>query len=77
MIYLVWEASDNRSVGMGKRKEAEGCSFSCFSFSACKNFNFAFGNQNGGCDKEQNIFFKLENLMLKIFTRTRTLAWSC
>ena len=54
----------------------EGCSFSGFSFSACIIFYFAFENQNDGCNKHQNICFKLEDLILKIFTRTRILAWS-
>ena len=58
------------------RREAEGCSFSGFSFSACIIFYFAFENQNDGCDKQQNIFFELEDLILKIFTITRILAWS-
>ena len=57
-------------------REAEGCSFSGFSFSACVIFHFAFKNQNGGCDKQQNIFFRLEDLILKIFTKICILAWS-
>ena len=44
-----------------------------FSFSACIIFYFAFENQNDGCDKQQNIFFKLEHLIGKIFTRIRIL----
>ena len=73
---LVGEVSHNRSVGMEKGREAEGCSFSSFSFSTCIIFYFAFENQNDGCGKQLNIFFKLEDLILKIFTRTRILAWS-
>ena len=68
--------------GWGRGKEDEGCSFSSFSFSACMIFYFAFENQNDGGEKntmkifliknkQQNICFKLEDLILKIFTRTR------
>ena len=73
---LVREVSYNRSTGWGRGREAEDCSFSVFSFSACIIFYFSFKNQNDGCDKQQNIFCKLEDLMLKIFRRTRALAWS-
>ena len=30
-------------------------------------YYFAFDNQNYGCDKQQNIFFKFDNPTLKIF----------
>ena len=73
---LVGEVSCNRSVGWERGREAEGCSFSSFSFSACIIFYFSFENQNDRCDKQQNIFFKLKDLALKMFTRTRILAWS-
>ena len=62
--------------GWKKGRESEGCSFSGFSFSTCIVFYFAYEKQNDGCDKQQNIFFKLEDLILKIFTRTRILTWS-
>ena len=62
--------------GWEKGRETEDCSFSGFSFSACVILYFTFGNQNDGCEKQRNVFFKLEDLILKIFTRTRILAWS-
>ena len=62
--------------GWGRGREDEGCSFSGFSFSACIIFYFGFENQNDGCDKPHNIFFKIEDLILKIFTRIRILVWS-
>ena len=49
---LVREVSDNSSVGWDKGREAEVCSFSGFSLSACIIFYFAFQNQNDGCDKQ-------------------------
>ena len=57
------ELSDNCSVGMWKVREDEGYSFSGFSFSKC--IIFYFENQNNRCDKQQNICFNLENLILK------------
>ena len=39
---LVREVSDNSSVGWGRGREAEVCSFSGFSFSACIIFYFTF-----------------------------------
>ena len=62
--------------GWKRGRESEGCSFSGFSFSTCIVFYFAFEKQNDECDKQQNIFFKLEDLILKVFTRTRILTWS-
>ena len=58
-------------LGWGRRREDQGSSFSGFSFSACIILYFAFENQNNGCDKQQNICFKHEDLILKIYTRTR------
>ena len=73
---LVGNVSDNCSVGMEKGKKAGSCSFSCFLLSACIIFYFAFENQNDGCHKQQNIFSKLEDLILKISAGTRILASS-
>ena len=68
--------TDIPSVGWGRGRAAEGCSFFGFSFSACIIFYFAFGNKNNRCDKQQKTCFKLEDLRLKIFTRIPILAWS-
>ena len=46
--------------------------FSGFSVSACIIFYFAFEHQNDGCDKQQSMCFKLEDVVLKIFTRHAT-----
>ena len=53
--------------GWGRVREDEGCSFPGFSFSACIKFYFAFENQNDRFDKQQNICFKREHLILKTF----------
>ena len=47
-----------------------------FLFLACIIFYFTFENQSGGYYKQQNICFKLEDLILKIFRRTSIRAWS-
>ena len=62
--------------GWERGREDEGCSFSAFSFSEYISFYFAFENQSDGCDKQQNICFKLKDFTLKIFTRTYILAWT-
>lgn len=38
-------------VGLGVRREDEGCSFSYFSFSACSTFYLAFENGNNEHDE--------------------------
>ena len=68
--------SDNRSVRMKKGNGGGGLLIVGFFILSVYNFLIAFENQNSGCDKQQNIiFYKFENLILKIFSRTRILAW--
>ena len=51
------EVSDNRSVGMGKRKGGCGLFILGFFIISVYDFHFAFENQNEKCDKQKNIFF--------------------
>ena len=70
--FLVGEISDNPSVVMGKGKG--GCGLFILGFFILIIFYFPFENQTDGCDKQQNICFKLEYLILKIFVKIRILA---
>ena len=75
---FVGEVSDNCGMGMGKEKEDWRLFIVGFLILSMYNFlirlksNFAW-NQNGGCDKQQNIWeSNTENIY-----RTRILACSC
>ena len=61
--------SDNRSAGMGKRKENEGCSFSGFSFSAFIISYFFFESQNEGCYKYKTKRFFWQKINNKTYVR--------
>ena len=72
---LVRAVPNNRSVGVGKGK-GETVHFRVFHSQHILFLNLPLKINIDGCNKQPNNFFKFENLMPKIFARTRILAWS-
>ena len=62
--------------GTERGRETESCSFSGFFILSVKFFISPLGIKMMNVINNRIFFFKLEDLILKIFTRTRILAWS-